>query len=57
MGDFILFLLAVVLILLLIGCIIAILFCSYAILKYFSRWWGQEFHEPLFKMFKKKKKK
>lgn len=56
MGDFILFLLAMVFTLLLIGCIIAMLFGSYAILKYFSRWWEQEFHEPLFKMFKKKEK-
>lgn len=56
MGDFVLFLLAVIVIFLLIGCIIAMLFGSYAILKYFSRWWEQEFHEPLFKMFKKKEK-
>lgn len=38
MGDFILFLFAMVFTLLLIGCIIAMLFGSYAILKYFSRW-------------------
>lgn len=57
MGDFVLFLLTMVFTLLLIGCIIAMLFGSYAILKYFSRWWEQEFHEPLFKMFKKKEKK
>lgn len=37
MGDFVLSLLAVVFTLLLIGCIIAMLFGSYAILKYFSR--------------------
>lgn len=57
MRDFILFLFAMILILFLIGCIIAMLFGSYAILKYFSRWWEQESHEPLFKMFKKKEKK
>ena len=57
MGVFVLFLLTMVFTLLLIGCIIAMLFGSYAILKYFSRWWEQEFHEPLFKMFKKKEKK